>query len=120
MHLKDEQQIQSEEILKNVILKYVPELWNASVRGERPWLWQVTISVTTICWVNFWIASDIKIRAVKQFFNRSAELFKLHINHVNVYFKVQGLSAVSCAKMAEPTEMQFGMLSRVGPGNMAV
>jgi len=25
---------------------------------------------------------------------------------------------VSCAKTAEPIEVQFGMLSRVGPGNM--
>jgi len=25
---------------------------------------------------------------------------------------------VSCAKTAEPIEMQFGMLSRVDPGNM--
>jgi len=29
-----------------------------------------------------------------------------------------GDSTVSCAKMAEPIEMQFGMLSRVGAGNM--
>jgi len=27
-------------------------------------------------------------------------------------------SAISCAKMAEPIEMQFRMLSRVGPGNV--
>jgi len=25
---------------------------------------------------------------------------------------------MNCAKMAEPIEMKFGMLSRVGPGNM--
>jgi len=25
---------------------------------------------------------------------------------------------VSCAKTDEPTEMQFGILSQVGPGNM--
>jgi len=25
---------------------------------------------------------------------------------------------MSCAKMAEPIEMQFGMVSEVGPGNM--
>jgi len=25
---------------------------------------------------------------------------------------------VSCAKMAEPTEMQFGMPGQLGPGNM--
>jgi len=25
---------------------------------------------------------------------------------------------MSCATMAEPIEMQFGMLSRMGPGNM--
>jgi len=30
---------------------------------------------------------------------------------------VQGPSVVSCAKTAEPTEMQFGMLSWAGPGN---
>ena len=29
-----------------------------------------------------------------------------------------GLYAVSCAKTAEPIEMQSRMLSRVGPGNM--
>jgi len=29
--------------------------------------------------------------------------------------KVQGLTAVSCAKTAEPTEMPFGMWNRVGP-----
>jgi len=28
------------------------------------------------------------------------------------------VSAVSCAKTAEPIEMQFGMLSQVGPGTM--
>jgi len=27
-------------------------------------------------------------------------------------------SAVSCVKMAEPIEMQFGMVSQVGPKNM--
>jgi len=32
--------------------------------------------------------------------------------------KVGLLYAVSCAKTAEPIEMQFGMPSRVGPGNM--
>jgi len=31
--------------------------------------------------------------------------------------KVQELSAISCAKMAKPIEMQFGMLRRVGPWN---
>jgi len=30
--------------------------------------------------------------------------------------KVQGLSALSCAKMAESIKMQFRMLSRVDPG----
>jgi len=29
-------------------------------------------------------------------------------------FEVSGLSAVSCAKTAEPIKMQFGMLGRVG------
>jgi len=29
----------------------------------------------------------------------------------------EGLSAMSCAKIAEPIEMQFGMLSVVGRGN---
>jgi len=28
------------------------------------------------------------------------------------------ITTVICAKMAESTEMQFGMLSRVDPGNM--
>jgi len=28
------------------------------------------------------------------------------------------MRAVSCAKTAEPIEKQFGMRSRVGPGNM--
>ena len=32
----------------------------------------------------------------------------------NARCKVQRLSAVSCAKTAEPIEMQFGTLSRVG------
>jgi len=32
--------------------------------------------------------------------------------------KVYGLSAVSCAKMAELIKMQCGMLSRVDPGNV--
>jgi len=45
------------------------------------------------------------------FFNRALIEFNAHC-------KVQGLSAVSCAKTAEPIEMQFGMLSRVGPGNI--
>jgi len=27
-------------------------------------------------------------------------------------------SAMSCVKMAEPIEIQFGTLSQVGPGNM--
>jgi len=31
--------------------------------------------------------------------------------------KVQGHSAVSCAKMAEPIEMPFGLRARMGPGN---
>jgi len=30
---------------------------------------------------------------------------------------VKELSAVSCANEVEPTEIQFGMLSQVGPGN---
>jgi len=36
----------------------------------------------------------------------------------NAHCEVQELSAVRGAKTAEPIEMQFGMLSRVGPGNM--
>ena len=37
----------------------------------------------------------------------------------NVHRKIHGLFAVtSCAKTAEPIEMQFGMLSEMGPGNM--
>jgi len=32
--------------------------------------------------------------------------------------KLQGLSTVRCAKTVEPIEMQFGMLSRVGPRNI--
>jgi len=28
------------------------------------------------------------------------------------------ISVMSCAKTAKPIEMQFGMLSQVGPGNM--
>jgi len=31
-----------------------------------------------------------------------------------------GLSAVSCAKTAEPIEMQFAMQSQMGPGNHAL
>jgi len=38
--------------------------------------------------------------------------------HFNANYKVQGLSALSCEKMAEPVEMQFGLLSLMGPGNM--
>jgi len=38
--------------------------------------------------------------------------------HFNTHCKVSGLSAVSCAKMAESVNMQFGMLSQVSPGNM--
>jgi len=34
--------------------------------------------------------------------------------------KVQGLSAVSCAKTAEPIEMQFEILSRACPGNQVL
>jgi len=33
------------------------------------------------------------------------------------YYKVQGHSAVSCAKTAEPIEMPFGLRIRVGPKN---
>jgi len=33
------------------------------------------------------------------------------------FCKVQGLSAVSCAKTAEPIEMPFGTWARVGPWN---
>ena len=36
----------------------------------------------------------------------------------NAHCKVWGPSTVSCAKTAERIEMQFGMLSQVGPGNM--
>ena len=32
--------------------------------------------------------------------------------------KVYGFSTVSCTKMAIPVELQFGMLSSVGPGSM--
>jgi len=40
--------------------------------------------------------------------------------HFNTHCKVWGsfAAAVSCAKTAELIEMQFRMLSRVGPGNM--
>jgi len=31
------------------------------------------------------------------------------------YCKVQGLSAVNCAKTAEPIEMPFGVWNRVAP-----
>jgi len=41
--------------------------------------------------------------------------FKSRVNRV---FSHIGLSAMSCAKTAEPIEMQFGMLSYEGPGNM--
>ena len=34
-----------------------------------------------------------------------------------VHSKVQGLSTVNCATTAEPTDMQFGMLSWVDPVN---
>jgi len=36
----------------------------------------------------------------------------------NDHYKVQELSAVSCAKTAEPTVKQFGVLSLVGAGNI--
>ena len=36
----------------------------------------------------------------------------------NAHFKVQGLSAVSCAEMAELIKMQFGMPGWVSPVNM--
>jgi len=36
----------------------------------------------------------------------------------SAHCKVHRLSAMSCAKTAEPVEMHFGMLSQVGPGNM--
>jgi len=37
--------------------------------------------------------------------------------HFNTHCKVQGLTAVSCVKTAEPIAMHFGMLSWVGPEN---
>jgi len=36
----------------------------------------------------------------------------------NAHCKLQGISAVSCVKTAELIEIQSGMLSQVGPGNM--
>jgi len=36
----------------------------------------------------------------------------------NPHREVQRLSAMCCAKMAEPIKLQLGMLSWVGPGNM--
>jgi len=40
------------------------------------------------------------------------------INYILMPIVIQGLSAMSCTKTAEPIEMQFGMLSQVDPGNM--
>jgi len=37
---------------------------------------------------------------------------------ITAHCEVQGLPEVSCAKMAELIEMQFGMLSQVSPWNM--
>jgi len=51
-------------------------------------------------------------------FVAAIDFFKSHINTLLMHIvKYMGLSVVSCARTTDLIEMQFGMLSRLGPGN---